>query len=48
MPRHERADMAARARAHAQQFERMRVFDQLLERVSNATSRVGAVPLALR
>ena len=34
MPCHERDDMAARARAHALQFDRMQVFDQLLERVS--------------
>ena len=36
MPCHEREDMAERARAHALQFDRMRVFDRLLERVSNA------------
>jgi glycosyltransferase involved in cell wall biosynthesis len=54
MPDHERRDMAERARAHALQFDRMRVFDQLLERVSNLTEvpPVGAMdlppPLALR
>jgi glycosyltransferase involved in cell wall biosynthesis len=36
MPDHERKDMAERARAHALQFDRMRVFDELLERVSKA------------
>ena len=33
MPLPERSDMAARARAHALQFDRSNVFDQLLERV---------------
>ena len=54
MPLPERADMAARARAHALQFDRTNVFDQLLERVDKvvAPGPVGsmAVPprLALR
>ena len=54
MPLPERADMAARARAHALQFDRMHVFDQLLERVDKVVTPgpVGsmAVPprLALR
>ncbi len=54
MPDHERTEMAARARAHALQFDRMRVFDQLLERVTKATevATVGAMdlppPLAFR
>ena len=52
MPHHERDDMAERARAHALQFDRMRVFDQLLERVTKATTPIGAMdlppPLALR
>jgi glycosyltransferase involved in cell wall biosynthesis len=53
MPDHERTDMADRARAHALQFDRMRVFDQLLDRVAKATevTQVGAMnlpPLALR
>jgi glycosyltransferase involved in cell wall biosynthesis len=53
MPDHERTEMANRARAHALQFDRMRVFDRLLERVAEA-SEVAAVeavnlpPLALR
>ena len=38
MPLPERADMAARARAHALQFDRMNVFDQLLERVDKAVT----------
>ena len=42
MPCHEREDMAERARAHALQFDRMRVFDRLLERVSNATDPMAA------
>ncbi len=33
MPCHERASMAARARAHALQFDRAHVFDQLLRRL---------------
>jgi glycosyltransferase involved in cell wall biosynthesis len=54
MPLHERTDMAERARAHALQFDRMRVFDQLLERVPEATevAPLGAMtrppPLAVR
>jgi glycosyltransferase involved in cell wall biosynthesis len=54
MPDHERHDMAERALAHALQFDRMRVFDQLLERVANVQEvpAVGAMdlppPLALR
>jgi glycosyltransferase involved in cell wall biosynthesis len=53
MPDHERTEMANRARAHALQFDRMRVFDRLLERVAEA-SEVAAVeavnlpPMALR
>ena len=44
MPLPERADMAARARAHALQFDRMNVFDQLLERVDKAvTPRLGGL-----
>ena len=38
MPLPERADMAARARAQALQFDRMNVFDQLLERVDKAVT----------
>lgn len=38
MPLPERAEMAGRARAHALQFDRMRVFDQLLERVDQAVA----------
>ena len=37
MPLPERADMAARARAHALQFDRMNVFDRLLDRVDKAS-----------
>ena len=54
MPDHERHEMAARARAHALQFDRMRVFDQLLERVSSvvqpaqADAAAGSTPLAVR
>jgi glycosyltransferase involved in cell wall biosynthesis len=42
MPDHERDDMAARARAHALQFDRMRVFDQLLDRVSGVVQPAPA------
>ena len=38
MPLPERADMAARARAHALQFDRTHVFDQLLERVDEVVT----------
>jgi glycosyltransferase involved in cell wall biosynthesis len=38
MPLPERADMAGRARAHALQFDRMNVFDQLLERVDKVVT----------
>jgi glycosyltransferase involved in cell wall biosynthesis len=38
MPLPERADMAERARAHALQFDRMNVFDQLLERVDKVVT----------
>ena len=54
MPLPERADMAGRARAHALQFDRMNVFDQLLDRVDKAvtsapTGSVAVSPrLALR
>jgi glycosyltransferase involved in cell wall biosynthesis len=39
MPCHERADMADRARKHALQFDRMRVFDLLLARVAGVDER---------
>ena len=39
MPCHERADMAGRARKHALQFDRMRVFDLLLARVTGVDER---------
>jgi hypothetical protein len=39
MPCHERADMADRARRHALQFDRMRVFDLLLARVAGVDER---------
>ena len=39
MPCHERADMADRAREHALQFDRMRVFDLLLARVAGVDER---------
>ena len=42
MPLPERSDMAARARAHALQFDRMNVFDQLLERAEKAVATPGA------
>jgi glycosyltransferase involved in cell wall biosynthesis len=47
MPRHERDEMAERARAHALQFDRMRVFDLLLERVTAALEMppVGTVDM---
>ncbi len=48
MPQQERKAMAERARAYALQFDRMRVFDQLLDRVSKATTPVGAMDLAPR
>ena len=38
MPLPERADMAERARAHALQFDRTKVFDQLLERVDKVVT----------
>jgi glycosyltransferase involved in cell wall biosynthesis len=38
MPLPERADMADRARAHALQFDRSKVFDRLLERVDKAVT----------
>lgn len=44
MPLPERAEMAARARAHALQFDRMTVFDQLLERVDQAVTPDAAGP----
>jgi hypothetical protein len=39
MPSSEQARMAKRAREHAQQFDRARVFDRLMERLSDATDR---------
>jgi glycosyltransferase involved in cell wall biosynthesis len=45
MPRHERDDMAERAQAHALQFDRMQVFDRLLERVSRAVIPTGAAAM---
>jgi hypothetical protein len=39
MPSNEQTEMAARARAHALQFDRSYVFDQLLERLAVATDR---------
>jgi glycosyltransferase involved in cell wall biosynthesis len=39
MPSSEQARMAKRAREHALQFDRARVFDRLLERLSDATDR---------
>jgi glycosyltransferase involved in cell wall biosynthesis len=38
MPHHERNAMAERARAYALQFDRMRVLDQLLERMSDVVA----------
>ena len=37
LPPEERAAMAERAREHALQFDRMRVFDRLLERVTQVS-----------
>ncbi len=54
MPLPERADMAERARAHALQFDRMNVFEALLDRVDRAMtpapagSMAGPPRLALR
>ena len=39
MPSNEQAVMAERARAHAVQFDRARVFDRLLERLTEVTER---------
>jgi glycosyltransferase involved in cell wall biosynthesis len=39
MPSSEQARMAKRAREHAQQFDRARIFDRLMERLSDATDR---------
>jgi glycosyltransferase involved in cell wall biosynthesis len=47
MPLPERADMAARARAHALQFDRTNVFDQLLERVDKAVTPSPAGSMAV-
>ena len=41
MPLPERTDMAERARAHALQFDRSNVFDQLLERIDKALTPGG-------
>jgi len=46
MPQPERSDMAERARAHALQFDRSNVFDQLLERVAKAVAPGAAGSLA--
>jgi len=40
MPCHEREDMAERARRHALQFDRVQVFDRLLERVAAQEVRI--------
>jgi glycosyltransferase involved in cell wall biosynthesis len=42
MPSSEQAAMAARARAHAMQFDRAHVFDRLLERLIEVTERGSA------
>jgi glycosyltransferase involved in cell wall biosynthesis len=47
MPLPERADMAERARAHALQFDRTNVFDQLLERVDKAVHTAPSGALAM-
>jgi glycosyltransferase involved in cell wall biosynthesis len=47
MPDHERDDMAERARAYALQFDRMRVFDELLERVSKTPHFAALTPASL-
>jgi glycosyltransferase involved in cell wall biosynthesis len=39
MPNEERARMAERAREYALQFDRARVFDRLLERLTETTER---------
>ena len=50
MPEPERLEMAERARAHALQFDRMNVFDRLLERVDKAVSPgpVGSLAIPSR